>query len=154
MINITPINLIIDNNILSEYEKYYFSIHTKAKNKPIEQPYHPSINKWMIMKRPMMNALKQKWKDFLIWFVKYSGYENYNIQECDMIFTTYFKTRIRHDVDNCVPKFIIDGMVDGGLIVDDDSNHLKSLTLKCFCDKNNPRTEILITNIKTGKESE
>ena len=56
------IKLIIDNNTLIEYEKYYFKHHPRASKKPISNPYHESINTWMIMKRPMMNALKQRWK--------------------------------------------------------------------------------------------
>lgn len=148
MIIIENIELTIDNNTLLEYEKYYFKLHPRAKKKPIEQPCHPSINKWMIMKRPMMNALKQKYKDFIMWFVENNGYKNLRIQECEMIFTTYFKTKIRHDVDNTVPKFILDGLAESDFIIDDDSKHLKSLTLRCEYDKENPRLEILVYNIK------
>lgn len=100
------------------------------------------------MKRPMMNALKQKWKDFIVWFIKNQGYANLHIEECEMKFTTYYKTNRRHDVDAGTPKFILDGFVDSGLIVDDDSKHIKSLTLECYVDKENPRTEIEIINIK------
>ena len=138
------IKLVIDNDVLDKYEKYYFKLHPKAHKKPIEHPYHPSINQWMIMKRPMMNALKGKWKDFIVWFIKDCGYENLHIDECEMIFITYFKTKIRHDTDNTTPKFINDGFSESGFIIDDDSKHLKSLTLKCNYDKDNPRTEILV----------
>lgn len=128
--------------MLSEYEKHYFKIHTKARKKPIDKPYHPSINTWMIMKRPMMNALKQKWKDFIVWFIENQGYSNLHIEKCEMKFTTYFSTNRRHDTDNTVPKFILDGLVESGFIVDDDSKHLTTLTLQCDVDKDNPRTEI------------
>jgi len=141
-IGIEQIRLIIDNGVLEEYEKHYFTLHPKAKKKPIENPWHPSINKWMIMKRPMMNALKQRVKAFMVWFIEYSGYANKEIKECEMVFTTYYKTRSRHDLDNSVPKFYLDGMVACGFISDDDSEHIKSLTLKCGYDKDNPRTEI------------
>ena len=57
------IKLVIDNTALEEYEKVYFARHPRAKKKPIARPYHESINEWMIMKRPQMNALKQKWKE-------------------------------------------------------------------------------------------
>jgi Holliday junction resolvase RusA-like endonuclease len=136
------IKLVIDDKVLSEYDKHYFLLHPKARKKPIEAPYHPSINKWMIMKRPMMNALKQKWGDFIVWFIEHSGYSNLHIEECEMIFTSYFKTKIRHDTDNTVPKFILDGLSESGFIIDDDSKHLLSLTLKCEYDKERPRTEI------------
>ena len=61
-----------------------------------------------------------------------------------MIFTTYYYTNRRHDIDNSVPKFILDGFSEGGLIIDDDSHHLYKLTLQCKIDKHNPRTEIEI----------
>ena len=142
MKNIKEIKLIINTTTLSEYEKYYFKNHTKAKKKPISNPYHESINTWMIMKRPMMNALKQRWKDFIIWFIKEQGYSNLRIEKCEMKFTTYYKTNRRHDVDNSCPKFILDGLSESGFIIDDDSKHITSLTLECFVDKDNPRTEI------------
>ena len=44
------------------------------------------------MKRPMMNALKQKWKDFICWFIDNQGYSNLHIEKCEMEFITYYKT--------------------------------------------------------------
>lgn len=136
------ITLIIDDNTLEEYEKYYFSVHTRAKKKPIENPYHPSINKWMIMKRPMMNALKQKWCEFIMWFVDNQGYTNLLIEKCELEVKTYYKTNRRHDVDNSVIKFVLDGLAESGFIIDDDSKHVTSLKLECFVDKEHPRTEL------------
>jgi len=98
------------------------------------------------MKRPIMNALKQTWKDFIIWFVEENGLTNKQIEKCEMMFISYFKTKIRKDCDNTVPKFILDGLADSGLIIDDDSLHVTSLTLKCDYDKENPRTEIYISH--------
>ena len=60
--NKEKIMLEITNETIVLYEEYYFKNHPRASKKPIDNPYHPSINAWMIMKRPMMNALKQKWK--------------------------------------------------------------------------------------------
>lgn len=139
---IKNIQLTIDCSTLAEYERYYFSKHPKARNKPIKNPYHPSINEWMIMKRPMMNALKQKYKDFIVWFIEKQGYSNLHIDKCEMVFTTYYKTNRRHDVDNTTPKFILDGFAESGFLIDDDWLHLSQLTLKCGVDINNPRTEI------------
>ena len=145
------IRLAIDEDTLRAYEDYYFAIHTKAKKKPIDHPYHESINVWMIMKRPMMNALKQKWKDFIVWLVDSKGYANLHIEECEMNFSTYYPNERRHDPDNSVPKFILDGMVESGMIVDDDSKHLRKLTLECFTDTEHPRTEITV-HIMNEKE--
>jgi len=144
VIPISQIKLVIDASTLDKYNSYYFKKYPKRKKKPIEAPTHPSINKWMIMKRIMMNALKQSWKDFIIWFVEDNKLTNKKIEQCEMTFVSYFKTKIRKDVDNTVPKFILDGMSESGLIFDDDSLHLTSLTLKCGYDKERPRTEIFI----------
>ena len=135
----------IDNNTLTEYEKYYFKQHPRASKKPITNPYHESINTWMIMKRPMMNALKQRWKNFIQWFIENQGYSNLHIKKCEMKFITYYKTNRRHDIDNGTPKFILDGLSESGFIIDDDSKHITSLTMECYVDKDNPRTEIEIT---------
>ena len=140
--------LVIDNNTLEKYEQFYFRLHPKATKRPIDKPIHPLLNQWMIMKRPMMNALKQRWKDFIVWFIKERGYANLHIDKCEMKFTTYYKTNRRHDVDAASPKFILDGFTESGFIIDDDSTHLISLTLECYVDKEYPRTEIEITNIK------
>ena len=131
--------------MVARYTQHYFSIHKKATKAPIAHPYHPSINEWMIMKRPMMNALKQKWKDFVVWVIEDQGYSNLRIERCDIEVDTYYGTNRRHDVDNSVIKFILDGMCDGGMIVDDDSEHVVSLTLRCHTDRERPRTEITIT---------
>ena len=138
------IKLVIDNAALEAYEKVYFAEHPRAKKKPISQPYHESINKWMIMKRPQMNALKQKWKDFVKFWIKLEKLENRQLDNFDIILTVYFNTKRRHDTDNQVPKFILDGFTESGFIVDDDEKHLHSLTLKTGYDKENPRTEIEI----------
>lgn len=139
---IQVIKLVIDNAALEEYEKVYFANHPRAKKKPINQPYHESINKWMIMKRPQMNALKQKWKDFIIHFIQNSEYKDVHIEQCELKFVTYYGTERRHDIDNGCPKFILDGLCDSGFIIDDDSKHITSLTMQCFVDADNPRTEI------------
>jgi hypothetical protein len=139
---INIIKIIINNNTISEYEKYYFKQHPRATKRPIENPYHPLMNQWMIMKRPMMNTLKQKWKEFTKWIVENQGYSNLHIERCEMKFVTYYKTNRRHDVDAACPKFILDGFAESGFIIDDDSKHLTSLILECYVDKDNPRTEI------------
>lgn len=149
------LRLTIDQSVLDEYSSYYFSKHPRASKIPIPHPYHESINKWMIMKRPMMNALKQKWKDFIVWFVDKEGYSNLRIEKCEIVFTAYYPNNRRHDVDNSCPKFIIDGMCDSGLIVDDDCLHLTKITLMCGTDIDYPRTEIDINfEIEERKENE
>ncbi|MBQ8559403.1 MAG: hypothetical protein IJ439_05400 [Tyzzerella sp.] len=146
------IRLVIDNDVLKRYDDYYFSQHPKAQKRPIPHPYHESINIWMIMKRPMMNALKQRWKDFIKWFVKEQGYANLRIDECEIYQTVYYATNRRHDIDNSIGKFLYDGLVESGMIVDDSSQHIKKITLTCGVDATNPRTELKITINKYADE--
>lgn len=143
--NKSTISLMIDKDVLDTYSSYYFKQHPKAKKKPIKYPYHESINVWMIMKRPMMNSLKQKWKDFICWFVKEQGYANLHIENCEISQVVYYPNNRRHDIDNSVPKFILDGLVESGMVVDDDCKHITKLTLQCNIDTEHPRTEIVIT---------
>ena len=135
----------ITNSDIDRYAEEYFKIHTKARKKPIEHPYHPSINTWFVMKRPQMNALKQKWKDFIGWIVAENNLSDLGLTTFSMTFITYMPTKRRIDPDNTVPKFILDGMTESGFIVDDDGEHLKSLELCTGYDKDNPRTEIIVT---------
>ena len=136
------IKLVINNAALEDYEKVYFAKHPRAKKKPIAHPYHESINQWMIMKRPQMNALKQRWKEFVAWFIENSEHKDTHIEQCELRFITYYGTARRHDIDNGCPKFILDGLCENGFIIDDDSKHITSLTMQCFVDTENPRTEI------------
>ena len=139
------IRLVFDEETLKRYEKEcYFVKHPKAKKKPLNHPYQESMNVWMIMKRPQMNALKQKWKDFMVWFIEDQGYANLRIEKCEMIYTVYKPTRRRLDLDNNSPKFLQDGLVEAGFVEDDDMDHITSLTLRGGYDPDRPRTEILV----------
>ena len=141
--NNKTIILVLDNKLIEEYNNAYFKIHPKAKKKPIDKPWHPSINQWMILPRIQMNGLKQRWKEFCIWWINKLGYQNMKLDNFEVVQTTYFDTRRRHDIDNYCPKFINDGWTDAGFILDDDANHFKCLTMKCDYDKSNPRMEFV-----------
>jgi Holliday junction resolvase RusA-like endonuclease len=136
--------MVIDNAAIEKYARSYFLLHKRARKAPIDKPRHPSINEWMIMKRPQMNAVKQKWKDFIVWLSGETGFKDSKIDKYSVFIKTYFPRNNRHDADNTVPKFILDGLVEGGVVIDDDSKHLISLTLECGVDKENPRTEIYV----------
>ena len=88
--------------------------------------------------------MKQAWKDFIIWRLDELGLRGRMIAKCSIEYITYFKTNRRHDLDNISPKFILDGFVEGGLLVDDDYMHISSLKIMCGVDKENPRMEFHI----------
>lgn len=132
-------------DVLEKYYIYYFKNHPRAKKKPIDHPYHPSVNVWCIKPRLQMNDMKQKWKDFIKWWIEDLGYQDMRLSDVDMTYDIYHPSKRRTDPDNYTPKFIHDGFVDAGFLLDDDRDHLKSLTIRCHVDKLNPRTEIEVT---------
>ena len=139
--------LILDQQLIDEYADFYFKEHPRARKKPIQAPRHESINKWFIMQRPQMNDLKQRWKDFGVWWMNKENLNNLHLEKFEMIFTTFMPTKRRADPDNYVPKFILDSFTEAGFIADDSGDHLLSLTLKTDYDKDNPRTEIIVKEI-------
>jgi crossover junction endodeoxyribonuclease RusA len=60
--------------------------------------------------------------------------------------TYYFKDRRRRDPDNYSGKMILDGLVRSGILQDDSFNNV-DLILRGSYDKENPRTEIKITEL-------
>lgn len=117
--------------LMYEWTKRYFRLHPRAKNNPIDTPANPSLNKWIILQRKKMNTLKQNYKDFTKFVVKHYGLENLGISECKCKYTVYKPTRARTDIDNIVPKFILDGLTaeEIGVLVDDSCDVIKELTL-------------------------
>lgn len=139
------IKLIIDDSVVEKYSQYYFKNHPRAKKKPIERPTIPSLNTWIILPRIQMNALKQKHKDFIVWFINDIGFKEKQLNNFKVKYTIYMPTKRRSDPDNFTPKFWNDGFVESGFFIDDDGKHLKELTLITDYDKERPRTEIEIT---------
>lgn len=142
--------IVIDDDTLKRYHKYYFEIYPKRRVPAIDSPLHPSINRWFIMRRPAMNNLKAKWGEFMEWVIKDLNLNDIAIELCEMEFTSYFKTARRADCDNMTPKFMLDGMVKAGFIVDDDYKHIRSIKIMCDLDRKNPRTEILVRVLEKG----
>ena len=97
--------------VLDEYNKYYFGKHPRAKKVPIDKPTIPSLNTWIILPRMQMNALKQKHKEFGIWWINKLGYQNMKLNEFEMDFYIYMPTKRRADNDNFVPKFNNSGLI-------------------------------------------
>ncbi len=65
------------------------------------------------------------------------------IEKSTVTITYFFGTKHRHDPDNYSGKFILDGLVQNGIIADDSFNHIE-LKIRGEYDKLNPRTEIRI----------
>ena len=137
------IKIIIDKNVLGKYLEHYFIEYPRRKKIPIKSPIPPSLNTWMIMPRFQMNAQKQAWKEFGSWLVEYYGYKDKKIDKCQIIIEYFFNSKRKHDSDNFTPKNLFDSFTVSGLLVDDDFDHVESLTIKGNYSKDNPRTEIV-----------
>lgn len=144
----------IDIPIMEKYKIYYFQKYPRRKVFPfasrktgIINPIPPSLNQWMVMKRPQMNHVKQQWQEFIVWLIGYYNMTNKMIKKAKITFTYYFKDKRRRDADNYTPKNLMDGFTESGLIVDDNFEHIEMLCIKGGYDKNNPRVEILIEEV-------
>ena len=71
------------------------------------------------------------------------------IQRAEVVITYYFPTRGRRDPDNYSGKFLLDGLVRCGILADDSFDNV-NLVLRGGYDKENPRTEIEITEVEHG----
>ena len=64
-----------------------------------------------------------------------------------MKITYYFKDKRRHDPSN-YDKMLLDGLVQANIIVDDNYEVIQEFTTIGKVDKDNPRTEIEIEEVK------
>ena len=76
--------------------------------------------------------------------------KKYNIDKCKMTIIYYFKDRRRHDPAN-YDKFVLDGLVEANVIIDDNYSVITEFTTKEDYDKDNPRTEIIIEILEENK---
>lgn len=136
--------IVIDQNIVNEFNSKYFLDHPRAKNKAIKAPKHPSLNEYLGMTSVAQNTLKTKWEELIEYVLTTLHLKDIHIEKCRIDYITYFKVDRRHDLDNISPKFIFDGLVKAGFLADDDYKHVVSLTTKCDIDKYNPRIELLV----------
>lgn len=127
---------------VDKFNELYFKTHPRARIKRIIGPYHPSLNWYMRANNMSRNAAKQNWKEFILFILDENGLRNRQLDCCEIIYTTYFKQKRIHDVDNITPKFILDGLVDGKFLIADDINHIPVLVTKAFYDVENPRIEL------------
>lgn len=140
--------LTINQDKVDEYERYYFFRYPKRKKRPLEKPFPPNLNKFILWKRPQQNAIKQIWKEF-IGFIALE-YDNLEITNCEIHFDFTFKDKRRRDLDNYLStsaKLIIDGLTqaDGNnMIVDDSYTNIKKISASAKYEKGIEELKIII----------
>lgn len=108
---------------------------------------HPSLNEWAYKWHYYKRAKeKERWGTMVKWIAKKHKPDK-PIEKSEITVIYYFKSNARHDFDNYIPKFILDGLVEAELIKDDDLKHLRSIKIIQKVDKHNPRTEVLIKEV-------
>ena len=107
----------------------------------------PSLNEWSKMHWAKVDKLKKQWEHD-VYYCAYSQRPKKPIKYAKVKIIYYFKTnRARDLVDNYAPKFIMDGIVKAKILVDDRTDYIGVPELVPELDKDNPRTEIYITEV-------
>jgi crossover junction endodeoxyribonuclease RusA len=88
---------------------------------------------------------KKNWESLVYVYCREKPEEPIVMSEVKL--TYYFKTKIKHDPDNYSGKFILDGLVKAGIIKDDSFNNIELILIGKH-DKDNPRTEIVVEEVK------
>jgi len=144
--------LILDDRVLQLYLKEYFAKYPKRRVPPIKGVFPPSLNRFTAMKRIVQNDAKQKWKDVAVWMASFYKIANLQLDKnITITYSFYWKDHRRRDVDNTVlaPKFVNDGLVNAGVMTDDDGERVRLVFDVFRYDKDNPR---MIININDGRD--
>ncbi|WP_425447761.1 RusA family crossover junction endodeoxyribonuclease [Dethiothermospora halolimnae] len=108
---------------------------------------HPSLNEWAYKWHYRKRAKeKKRWGEMVHWIARPKKPKE-PIEKAEITVIYYFKINRRHDFDNYIPKFILDGLVDVGIIKDDDLKHLNNINIIQKVDRQNPRTEVVIKEV-------
>ena len=142
--------IVIDQQVVDEYNTYYFEEHPRARKKPIERPELTSMNQILILKRPQVVAWKSKMHEFGLFLVNKYGYENLMLDNYELEVRIYRGNKHRADIDNslCGLKGILDPLVDAKMLSDDSYFYMKRLVGSMEYDKDNPRVELIFKVIE------
>jgi Holliday junction resolvase RusA-like endonuclease len=114
----------------------------------------PSLNKWSRMHWAKAANIKKQWEaDIFYTFLSTSQIltkkeKDFPYMKAKIKIIYYFKTRARRDIDNMNQKFLLDGLVKAGIIADDSTKVIGQVEIQPDYDKDNPRTEIIIEEVK------
>ena len=108
----------------------------------------PSLNKWSRMHWAKAAEIKKQW-EANIYYSAYSQRPKEPFKKAKVTITYFFKTKQRHDLDNYTPKFILDGLVKAKILLDDRAEYIGMTELIQEYDKERPRTEITIKEVKS-----
>lgn len=82
---------------------------------------------------------KRRWREAIAWTANGMA----KVEKSVVEITYHFPDKRRRDPDNYCGKFILDGLVDAGVLPDDDFDHI-DLLIKKGAESKRPYTEITI----------
>lgn len=87
------------------------------------------------------SQMKTQYTELVAWYAK--KLPAYGKADIEIV---WYEPNRRRDIDNisCGAKFILDGLVMGGVIKDDSQRYVRSISHRVEVDKDNPRVEINI----------
>ncbi len=122
----TTVKIILYKVTPPSWNKFYSGMHW-SKRKAIAEWFHQFV--WVACKQQKIPKIKT------------------NSRSLSICTTCYFKSRSEVlDPDNICDKLIIDGL-KGIVIEDDDYKHIKYVTTESWVDRENPRTEVVISHV-------
>ena len=144
------------NNLPKKYQK-------KNESKKVYEPEHGEKEAKLIIpgELPTMNEIinksKTHWSEYRKVKESYDEIVSYYATQQEIKFfksveleITYFRKDKRHDPDNiCATgkKFILDGLVQAGVLENDGWKQIKGFKENWEVDKKSPRTEIILKEV-------
>ena len=106
----------------------------------------PSLNEILRMHYHERHKENERWAGLVAMFDNRRK-RGEPFKKASVTITYYFGNRVKRDPDNFAGKFILDSLVKTGVIEDDSFSNV-DLLLVGKVDKDNPRTEILVEEVR------
>ena len=107
----------------------------------------PSLNEYMGRENTQdYRSTKAVWTANVAWRAKACRLKA-PFEKANVTLEYYFRDNRRHDPDNYCGKMLLDGLTRGGVIVDDDMDHINLHVGKGGVDKERPRVEISVVEV-------
>lgn len=108
----------------------------------------PSINEWRNMHHHVEAKQKKEWEQIVGWEVlRQKVKPSQPIRKAVTTYRYYFPTKHRRDPSNYSPKWLEDGLVKAGVLLDDSFENVKLEIVHGGVDRSFPRVEIEIKEV-------
>ena len=90
----------LDKDALESYTKEYFKVYPKRRKAPLDKPFVPSLNKYLVMNKDARNNLKERWEEFVYHSCESQELLNLGLTKCEVVITYVFGDKRKSDLDN------------------------------------------------------